>query len=109
MRPDKLPKIDAWLRSALWESKLLRPGSTKATGVAEADEFEIHRLKARLTFSDGDIKIIQGVREVFEILDAPKTDNATSRSIPLPGKIVLIGRNLQGVQFEQDFLAALTP
>lgn len=95
--------LDAWLRSILWESKLPHHGSEDAIGIAETTEFEIHRLKARLTFSNGDIKIVQGVREVFEILDAPKNDESTPAGIPSSGKIVLIGRNLQNVPFEESF------
>jgi hypothetical protein len=82
---------------------LPRPESDKAGQVAEFTDFEIHRLKAKLPLSNGDIKIVQGVREVFEILDAPKSDDSTPE-IPSPGKIVLIGRNLQGVPFEESFI-----
>ena len=34
---------------------------------------EIHRLKARLVFKNGDVKLVQGVREVFEIFDGEKS------------------------------------
>lgn len=66
-------------------------------------QIEIHRLKARLVFDDGAIKIVQGVREIFDIVDgetsASKT-NTTSQS----GKIVLIGRGIHSVNFEHSFL-----
>ncbi|GAW20171.1 hypothetical protein ANO14919_096680 [Xylariales sp. No.14919] len=88
--------VDAWLRSVLWEREV--PGVT----TREA-QIEIHRLKARLVFEDGTIKIVQGVREIFEIIDwdmsIPNID-ATSQI----GKIVLIGRNIHDVDFEQSFL-----
>lgn len=48
---------------------------------------------------DGTVKIMQGVREVFEINDAPNSDSEG----PLEGKIILIGRNLPSVGFEESF------
>jgi hypothetical protein len=100
---EQLPDLDAWLRSILWNSKLpnltfeLDSSTTVGTGP------EIHRLKARLPLSNGDVKIIQGVREVFEISDAPKSGDSNS-AIPIPsrGKIVLIGRQLGGLEFEES-------
>jgi len=67
---NQLSNLDAWLRSLLWESSL--PGLEFETTDSDTASFEIHRLKARLPLSNGDVKIVQGVREVFEILDAPK-------------------------------------
>lgn len=70
---------------------------------------EIHRLKARLVFENGDVKLVQGVREVFEIFDGGKSqssDNADAASQPL-GKIVLIGRRLAEVDFERSFSEAI--
>jgi len=101
LKSEHLPNLDAWLRSVLWDSKLPSVGSVKA--YAGATNLEIHRLKARLPLSNGDVKFVQGVREIFEILDAPKSDDFTSSL----GKIVLIGRNLQDVPFEENFNNAI--
>lgn len=67
------------------------------------DKIEIHRLKARLIFDDGTVKIVQGVREIFEIVDGetPTPETSTTSQI---GKIVLIGRGIHSVNFEQSFL-----
>lgn len=65
----------------------------------EPGKFEIHRCKGRLVLEDGTVKIMQGVREVFEINDAPNGDAEG----PLEGKIILIGRNLPSVGFEESF------
>lgn len=66
---------------------------------------EVHRLKARLPLSNGEVKIVQGVREVFEILDLPESSNSkvdvTSRTT---GKIVFIGRRIIDIPFEKSFL-----
>lgn len=94
--------LDAWLRSILWDSKLPTLGPGRSTHGAEDRKLEIHRLKARLPLSNGDIKIVQGVREVFEILDCPKSDDSASGASS--GKVVLIGRNLTGVSFEESFI-----
>ncbi|OBT66226.1 hypothetical protein VE03_04383 [Pseudogymnoascus sp. 23342-1-I1] len=71
LKEEQLPKLDAWLRSILWDSKL--PDSATESAIAPAEQpptFEIYRVKARLPMSDGSIKIVQGVRDVFEIKDA---------------------------------------
>ncbi|KAF7553081.1 hypothetical protein G7046_g7207 [Stylonectria norvegica] len=84
---DQLEAVDGWLRSVLWDSKL--------PGIDEAGKFEIHRSKGRLMMANGDVKIMQGVREVFEINDVPRDEDT-----PKDGKIILIGRNIAGVDFE---------
>lgn len=69
---------------------------------------EVHRLKARLPLSNGEVKLVQGVRDVFEILDSPESNTPTveSGSSKL-GKIVLIGRRLIDLPFEESFLSAI--
>ena len=79
----------------LWDSKL--PEADKEGG------FEIHRSKGRLVFANGDIKMLQGVREIFEINDGPRDDEAP----PSEGKIILIGRNVGEVGFESSFKQAV--
>ena len=102
---EQLPHLDAWLRSILWDATL--PGVV--SNPADSPKLEIHRLKARFTLSNGDIKIIQGVREIFEILDAPQVDRYTSATAtPSGGKIVLIGRELRGLAFEESFRNTVT-
>jgi hypothetical protein len=100
-----LPNLDAWLRSILWDSKL--PTLDHGNPVKDDDHgsIEVHRLKARLPLSNGEVKIVQGVREVFEILDLPESSNSkvdvTSRTT---GKIVFIGRRIIDIPFEKSFL-----
>ena len=109
--------VDAWLRSILWDTSL--PTEHTSDFVEKsASSFEIHRLKGRLQFDDGSTKMIQGVREVFEILDVSET--STEQSIPArgeggsrtltnvdAGKIVLIGRDVQGLPWAGSLLSAL--
>ena len=99
----------------LWNSNL--PGSEVPNA---ASEFEIHRVKGRIRFKDGSIKLIQGVRDVFEILDA--NDSATEAGAPpaeqdavrkgedlTVGKLVLIGRGLDRDKFSWSLNFMLQP
>lgn len=90
--------IDEWLRAVLWESLL--PGETVPQG---GPLFEIHRLKGRLVLEDGGQKMVQGVRELFDIMDNP----SSGTSEPAQGKMILIGRHLERFQFQRSLLAMI--
>ncbi|KAK5752517.1 hypothetical protein LTS12_017359, partial [Elasticomyces elasticus] len=77
-----LQRLDAWLRAVLWSREL--PGSTSDT-----EDWDIHRVKGRISMTDGKLKMLQGVREIFELIDG-----ASAESSPSAGKIVMIGRNI---------------
>lgn len=104
LKPEQLVDIDAWLRSVLWDLKLPSLDCDQKSNGTGDTCFEIHRLKARLLLSNGDVKIVQAVREVFEIIDAPQPDDASLAIPPLEGKIVLIGRHLVDVLFEESLI-----
>jgi G3E family GTPase len=93
-------KIDGWLRSVLWDLKLPGVGDDDSTG------FEIHRVKGRVVLDDGGVKMVQGVREVFEIFDSRET---SSEQMPPneKGKIVLIGRGLNEELIRRSLLEYL--
>ncbi|EEH41818.1 CobW domain-containing protein [Paracoccidioides lutzii Pb01] len=86
--PESVPKVDVWLRSLLWDQQLL-PKPTSPS-LPTMKDFEIHRLKGLLCLTDGGTRIIQGVQEVFEIIE---TDNRHPSAVD-SCKIVLIGRGL---------------
>ncbi|KAF2774484.1 cobW-domain-containing protein [Teratosphaeria nubilosa] len=96
----KYQKLDAWLRSVLWNQSL--PGHEGGTA------WEIHRSKGRLLMTNGRINMLQGVREIFEVIDgtafAHDTDTNDAES-----KIVFIGLRLQNLQdvFQRSLAAAL--
>lgn len=94
---DQLAKVDGWLRSVLWDGHV--PGIEART---DGPPLEIHRLKARLTFHSGAVKMVQGVREVFDMFDGEKVtiDETTP---PQPGKVVLIGRGVKQTDFAESF------
>ena len=85
LNQDQLERLDEWLRSVLWNNELLR---------ADLDaKWEIHRIKGRIPLVDGGIKLLQGVREIFELLDAADPSlQPTSKQES--GKIVIIGRGI---------------
>lgn len=87
--PSKVPVIDAWLRSVLWESSLPSPGTSSTGSTPHPEGFEIHRLKGILALDNGTFQIIQAVRDVFEIRDADVKEDT-----PAQCKIVLIGTGL---------------
>lgn len=95
---DQLTKVDKWLRKILWDSSLPE-SDTKQT-------FEIHRSKGRLVFTDHSVKLLQGVREIFELTDVPE-ENEGSGNYVGDGKIILIGRNITGVDFAGSIQACL--
>ncbi|KAL2754289.1 hypothetical protein ACRALDRAFT_1081386 [Sodiomyces alcalophilus JCM 7366] len=95
LSPNQEEKIDKWLRSVLWDHRA--PGQDTL--------LEVHRSKGRLVFEDGSQKIIQGVREIFDIIDAPVQSRDTDA--PRQGKIILIGRWLTDVDFEASLAREL--
>ncbi|KUL85377.1 hypothetical protein ZTR_06998 [Talaromyces verruculosus] len=73
--PNQLPRLDEWLRSILWKSVVKYSGGGVADDNAQKSEFEIHRLKGILALTDGTFKIIQAVREMYEIRDSEKRES----------------------------------
>lgn len=93
-----LSKLDVWLRSTLWEGKL--------TGVEDASGWEIHRSKGRLPTKRGTVKVLQGVREIFELVDVDSRNDGSSGTVE-GGKIVLIGRNIASEDVAKRFQRSL--
>jgi len=108
----QLGQLELWLRSVLWESIL--PGDL---GELEKPTFEIHRVKGRISLQNGSVRLLQGVREIFELLeeadvaaDSDKTgppDNTAQGTVSgASGKIVIIGRGLDKDVFEHSLRTA---
>lgn len=79
----------------LWDCTLPQPHSSPVN----TSNFEVHRLKGILTLNDADsssssTKIIQAVRDVFEIRDSERPPQSDDSEKPPCCKIVLIGRGL---------------
>lgn len=101
--------LDGWLRKVMWESKL--PGIDE--GGVGFSGWEIHRTKGRVRLEGGEVKMLQGVREIFEMIDG--ADAAAGEGEEEEGReegsrIVFIGRNLGGetsAAFQQSLNDAL--
>lgn len=105
LSPVQFMKLDAWLQSALWESVL------PASSASKIAKFEIHRTKGRIMLDDESLKLLQGVREVFELIDEKErvvTQNGDAAAGKLGGKIVLIGRGLDEEAFCKSLELSLT-
>ena len=97
-----MEKLDAWLRSVLWDSKL--PGQESVSG------WEIYRSKGRVRLQGGHVKMLQGVREIFELIDGADADGEVDEGEEQGSRIVFIGRNLGGespAAFQRSLDAAL--
>ncbi|KAF7198426.1 COBW domain-containing protein 1 [Pseudocercospora fuligena] len=91
-----LEKLDEWLRTVLWETRL--PGAADLSG------WEIHRIKGRIPLQEGGLKVLQGVREIFELIDAVLDGDEDGTA---EGKIVIIGRNIGHEEAKRAFQESL--
>lgn len=91
----KLALLEGWLEMVLWEANERQEG--------EARKYEIHRTKGLIVLTDGTIRVVQGVREIFEIIEPPQPVQKDHQKdeVPKEGKIVFIGRNLDLIGAER--------
>lgn len=85
----KLPLLEGWLETVLWEADDRQANQDR--------KYEIHRTKGLVSLTDGSVRVIQGVREIFEIIEAPRgreDGDGDADEMVRGGKIVFIGRNL---------------
>ncbi len=88
LNPMSLPTLDAWLREVLW-----REGESNNDQTAE-----VHRMKGILPLTDGSVKILQGVREIFDMIDSSQpVSSASGLTESGGGKIIMIGRRLDSI------------
>ncbi|KAL1301998.1 hypothetical protein AAFC00_002451 [Neodothiora populina] len=88
----EMEKLDEWLRSLLWARLWIDHPDNATQEVASTPSLrpEIHRTKGRLITRAGSVKMLQGVREIFEFIDSELSEGEEVKE----SKIVLIGRNL---------------
>ncbi|OAP59750.1 hypothetical protein AYL99_04752 [Fonsecaea erecta] len=87
--PQKLHLLSGWLETLLWDAEESQLGNER--------KYEIHRTKGLIRCTDGSTRVVQGVREVFEIINLPKPEAGVTKdedATTETGKIVFIGRNL---------------
>ena len=89
LSPSQLPHLESWLRSLLWDRVLPTSPTNQPQPQTEAatanTALDIHRLKGRVLTTEGKQIMIQGVREVFEMVEL----DGRAKGL---GKLVLIGR-----------------
>lgn len=81
--PQKLHLLTAWLETLLWDAEDRQEGKKM--------KYEIHRTKGLVYCTDGTRRIIQGVREIFDLIEIPKSEGD---GVADEGKLVFIGRHL---------------
>ncbi len=84
---DQMEQLDVWIRTVLWEKQL--PGSSGAASSA----LEVLRCKGLFVTDTGELHVLQGVRNLYEI---SKVEKAGEEDLGLPdtGKLVFIGKGL---------------
>ncbi|KAL8710625.1 MAG: hypothetical protein Q9220_004849 [cf. Caloplaca sp. 1 TL-2023] len=100
LTPHQLDNLESWLRSLLWDSVL--PSSREGSVGQQQQPFVIYRTKGQMYVSDGRELMLQGVRDVFEIVDRGEVGSKSGK-----GKIVLIGKGLVGEVFEESVQGVL--
>lgn len=102
LKPKQLPKLDKWLRTLLWCFKVPGAAGDGDDEVPDDDpKFEIYRVKARLPMMDGKVKVVQGVRDVFEIRDSE--EEAEEKKFADETKLVIIGRDLGPLDLNKSY------
>jgi len=91
----RLSQLETWLRTLLWDGlELSHADAHSGNENASTDRTDIHRIKGRLPLTSGTTKLLQGVREVFEFIDAADASGEESQPIAQQGKIIIIGRHV---------------
>ncbi|PPJ58526.1 hypothetical protein CBER1_07145 [Cercospora berteroae] len=98
-----LKALDSWLQAVLWESHL--PEGEDANEEVSKSSWEIHRSKGRIPLANGTVKLLQGVREIFDLIDGPVDTASTADQ---SGRLVFIGRNIGGKQLQAAFQSSLS-
>lgn len=91
-----------WLQSLLWESRLELPDPSDGLYA----DFSVYRTKGRVFTIEGAGKMIQGVREVFEITNEQTGQSPTGEALhqqsKQQGKLVFIGRGLADLPLQES-------
>ncbi|KAJ3168047.1 COBW domain-containing protein 1 [Geranomyces variabilis] len=87
-----LAKLDTWLQCLLWEGTLV--------GRGRLQDVEVLRLKALVNVSGDDRKhVVQAVRELYDKQQGARWENGEERI----NKVVIIGKQVKGIDFETSF------
>jgi G3E family GTPase len=86
--PARLNKLDEWIRTLLWENRLL--DHTKVENEGDPSSLQILRCKGIFRMHSGEEYVLQGVRNIYDLHEAGFNNGASSEM----GKVVFIGKGL---------------
>lgn len=92
---ERMALFETWIQLVLWENKV------------NELEVEVHRLKGRFVKTDGKVKILQGVREAYELVDMRDDLEEELLEAQFPSKLVFIGKYLQKDVIKKAFVEAV--
>jgi len=99
----QLELLDAWLQQVSWESILPHAGELPAS--RHGTIFSVHRLKGMIVLDTGETRMVQGVRDVFEIsarmVERPQEEEVKQ------GKMVIIGKHVADHRWEESLALSL--
>lgn len=81
-----LKDLDVWVRTVLWENRLPNQTDEHTGGI------EVLRCKGIFTSDSGELYVLQGVRNMYEI--SKVEGDQSNVGLPDEGKLVLIGKGL---------------
>lgn len=93
LRGDQVERLDRWLRCVLWEEEV--PGR-------KGEAFEVHRLKGRVPVEGGRVLLVQGVRNVYDVVEGEETGKEDEEV-----KVVLIGKGVGQEGFRESLVEML--
>lgn len=92
----QLVAFDVWIRTILWEGRLPNSqiaGESEISATSE-NSIQVLRCKGLIVLASGEQHVLQGVRNMYEIIPIEDDDGATTVEFPAAGKVVLIGKGL---------------
>ena len=105
MTEEQLKRFESWLQKVLWEASLSLPTAQEQPGTSD---MSIHRVKGKIILASGFLKMVQGVRDVFEVTDLTKsTKGESNEKAGQAGKLVVIGRGLLNLPWEASMMYSL--
>ncbi|KAE9405740.1 cobW-domain-containing protein [Gymnopus androsaceus JB14] len=90
----QLAAFDVWIRTVLWEERLPN-GEPSSDSPSSDGGIQVLRCKGLFVLTSGEQHVLQGVRNMYEIIPLENDDHGTTKSeFPIAGKVVLIGKSL---------------
>jgi len=90
----QLAAFDIWIRTVLWEGRLPN-GEPSSDSPSSDGGIQVLRCKGLFVLTSGEQHVLQGVRNMYEIIPLENDDHGTTKSeFPIAGKVVLIGKGL---------------